>query len=204
LADDALPGGGLADPTEDPLQDLFTLRERIAHTPSLPWQAARQALSAARQDALRQSAVQALREALPGLELDSLPPLENLQPILVLAPGGAMWRALDSMASDLDQRLIENLSVEQLIVGSSAAAATGLSVGYVIWLLRGGSLMLTMMTTLPTWMSFDPLPILGLGRGGRRDDDQESLLQLVQSRRGRPPVPGQPATSPRRDGGPTP
>jgi hypothetical protein len=34
------------------------------------------------------------------------------------------------------------------------------SVGYIAWLLNGGALVASMITSLPVWQSFDPLPIL--------------------------------------------
>ena len=38
---------------------------------------------------------------------------------------------------------------EQLVVGSSVAVSTSFSVGYVVWMLRGGSLMTALMSSLP-------------------------------------------------------
>ena len=38
---------------------------------------------------------------------------------------------------------------EQVIVGSSAVVSTSVSIGYVTWLLRGGSLLTTILSSLP-------------------------------------------------------
>jgi hypothetical protein len=49
---------------------------------------------------------------------------------------------------------------ETLIVGSSVAVSTSFSVGYVVWMLRGGSLLTTFMSSLPAWQSFDALAVI--------------------------------------------
>jgi len=43
-----------------------------------------------------------------------------------------------------------------------------LSAGYVLWALRGGSLLASMLATLPVWRWLDPLPILE-----SREDDEK-------------------------------
>lgn len=68
--------------------------------------------------------------------------------------------------------------MDKVVVGSTAVVSTSLSVGYVIWILRGGSLLTAFVSALPAWQSFDPLPIL---ESFDKDDpeDGESLLTLV-------------------------
>jgi len=70
--------------------------------------------------------------------------------------------------------------VGQLAVGSAALGVTGLTVGYVVWLIRGGTLLATMISSLPAWMTFDPLPVLDsfeetkqIGNGGEPPDDED-------------------------------
>lgn len=71
--------------------------------------------------------------------------------------------------------------VEKIVVGSAAVVSTSLSVGYVVWILRGGSILTTFMSALPAWQSFDPLPILqSVDRKGEDDDD--SLLSIATRR----------------------
>jgi hypothetical protein len=67
---------------------------------------------------------------------------------------------------------------DNVVVGSTAVVTTSLSVGYVIWLLRGGSLLTAFMSAMPTWQSFDPLPVLQSFEKST-DDDDESLLGIV-------------------------
>jgi hypothetical protein len=67
---------------------------------------------------------------------------------------------------------------EKIVVGSAAVVSTSLSVGYVVWILRGGSILTTFMSALPAWQSFDPLPILQSFE--RRDEaDDDSLLSIA-------------------------
>ncbi len=54
----------------------------------------------------------------------------------------------------------DTLSSEQLVLGTTTVATTALSIGYIVWLLRGGSLFASLMASLPAWSEFDPLPIL--------------------------------------------
>ena len=66
------------------------------------------------------------------------------------------------------------LSLDQIVGGSSAVATTSLSVGYVIWMLRGGSLFASFVSSLPAWTSFDLLPVLN-------KFDEESLADIADN-----------------------
>jgi len=76
----------------------------------------------------------------------------------------AMLDALNEMRQSLSEE--GRFAANTLAV--AAAAALGLSVGYVIWLLRGGILVSSLLSSLPAWRLVDPLPILG-----RLDDDED-------------------------------
>ena len=67
-----------------------------------------------------------------------------------------------------------SLALDQVVVGSSAIATTSLSVGYVIWMLRGGSLFASFVSSLPAWSSFDLLPVLD-------KFDEESLADIADN-----------------------
>jgi hypothetical protein len=77
----------------------------------------------------------------------------------------AMLDVLDEMRRSLS----EEGRLEASALAVAAAATLGLSVGYVIWLLRGGVLISSLLSSLPAWRLVDPLPILG-----RLDDDEDS------------------------------
>jgi hypothetical protein len=66
-----------------------------------------------------------------------------------------------------------------LSIGQVAGLTTTLSVGYVMWLIRGGQILAGVMSQLPAWRFIDPLPILSSLPGqfeSREDDSIESLL----------------------------
>lgn len=67
--------------------------------------------------------------------------------------------------------------------------STGLSVGYVLWLLRGGALIASLLSSLPAWRLVDPLPVLGSMGGRAGDEDDDSLEDLV-AEAGPPSRPG--------------
>jgi hypothetical protein len=75
-------------------------------------------------------------------------------------------------------------ALEQNIIVSSVATGTAMSVGYVLWLLRGGLLLTSLLSSLPAWRFIDPLPVLG--RLGNDDDDDneagdDSLESMVSA-----------------------
>jgi hypothetical protein len=62
----------------------------------------------------------------------------------------------------------ENVSLEQSLTVSVAGVSLGLSLVYVLWLVRGGVLMGSYLSALPAWRILDPLPVLA-----RPGDDEE-------------------------------
>jgi hypothetical protein len=53
-----------------------------------------------------------------------------------------------------------------------AGTSLGLTVGFVSWLLRGGALLSALLSSMPLWRGFDPLPILM--RPTRRDQEEQA------------------------------
>jgi hypothetical protein len=90
-----------------------------------------------------------------------------------------MLQALDQMRESLH----EQSAWDATAVAALAATSLGLSVGYVLWLLRGGVLLSSLLSSLPAWRLVDPLPILGrLDDEDDEDDEQDeddSLEALV-------------------------
>jgi len=90
-----------------------------------------------------------------------------------------MWNQLDSIRNQLHEQGQASVGVEDFVVGTTTAVTGGLTVGYVIWLIRGGSLLATMVSVVPSWMSFDPLPVMERFEEDLREEDQESLASIV-------------------------
>jgi Cadherin-like len=76
---------------------------------------------------------------------------------------------LSRMRSTVD----EQIGVEHRLVASSVAITGSLSIGYVVWLLRGGLLLSSLISSLPAWHIIDPLPVLARSRRNRDDGDAE-------------------------------
>lgn len=68
----------------------------------------------------------------------------------------AFLEELDAVREDLN----DVAALGQTFVGSSVALSTGISVGYVVWIARGGLLLASLVSSMPAWRLVDPLPIL--------------------------------------------
>ncbi len=86
-------------------------------------------------------------------------------------------RQLDEMKQDIQ----DYSHLEQQIIGSSLIVSSGISVGYVIWLVRGGVLLSSILSSLPAWRMIDPLPVIGQFDDNQFDEDSDdSLESLIQ------------------------
>jgi hypothetical protein len=82
----------------------------------------------------------------------------------------------------LREQIQENTYFEKTVVGSSITVTTGLSIGYVIWLVRGGVLLSSVLSSLPAWRMIDPLPVISSLNGSLDNDDKnsDSLASLIK------------------------
>ena len=89
--------------------------------------------------------------------------------------------------SDLDSSTNEiffEYPIQQWVAGTAVFASAGVSVGYVMWTIRGGYLLASMLSSVPAWALVDPLPVLEYldesdsPGGGDRDDD-DSLDSII-------------------------
>jgi hypothetical protein len=91
-------------------------------------------------------------------------------------------RALGQELDQLRDSLKDQTRLESATVAATAATGMSLSVGYVVWLLRGGALLSTFLSSLPAWRFIDPLPVLGNvddGDGGDDGDDADDSLESM-------------------------
>ncbi len=86
-------------------------------------------------------------------------------------------QGLDSMRNSLQL----STATEKLVVGSSVTVTTGVSIGYVLWLIRGSVLLSTVLSSLPAWRLVDPLPVLGGMLESSNDEDDESLETILEN-----------------------
>ena len=92
-------------------------------------------------------------------------------------------RGLDSLAESFDEQkelLEEAYNQSRTAIGRSITLTSGLSVGYLIWLIRGGTLMGSVLSSMPAWRLVDPLPILS-SMGDDLGDSDDSLESMVEN-----------------------
>jgi hypothetical protein len=93
----------------------------------------------------------------------------------------------------LNEGMKSGLDFRRMIVESAAVTSAGLTVGYVVWLLRGGMLLSSFLVQMPAWRMIDPLAVLQYGRrdeDGEHDQSVESLETIiVQGGNGTAPQP---------------
>ncbi|HYO10705.1 MAG TPA: hypothetical protein VER17_17200 [Tepidisphaeraceae bacterium] len=96
----------------------------------------------------------------------------------VPVPSQKLWEQLDALSKELDAGTRRGT----VTVGSVAGLSTTLlSVGYVIWCLRGGSLVAVLLTTLPLWRWLDPLPVLDRSEKEREKDENDEDEKRIRS-----------------------
>ena len=117
----------------------------------------------------------AAQVAAPGA-IPSLPAWQQL-----LHDGNAA-RHLDA----LTRRFIAQADARHAAVAAGIGVTGGLSIGYVIWLVRGGVLVSSMLSALPAWQLVDPLPVVANARRGRAavpagtdEDDEDAPLEAL-------------------------
>ena len=120
--------------------------------------------------------MKAMQVAPPGW--DGILDRESIDPMSLLQSSG-FNRELDELREDVT----EDIQYNKIVASSAVAASTGLSIGYVAYLLRGGALLSSVVASLPTWTFIDPTPVLAFAKSRAGDDeDDESLESMVEER----------------------
>jgi len=79
----------------------------------------------------------------------------------------------------MKQEMSTSLAVSSgLTVGAAATTSVGMTVGYVVWVLRSGLLLSSVMAHLPMWRFMDPLAILDSSES-HADEDEETLGSIA-------------------------
>ncbi len=71
-----------------------------------------------------------------------------------------------------------NGAVPEWAAGTAVATTASISVGYIMWMLRGGYVLASVLSTMPVWQNMDPLPVLA-ALDAADDDDDESLETMI-------------------------
>jgi VCBS repeat-containing protein len=84
---------------------------------------------------------------------------------------------LDRIQQQIDDHLALKIDQTEMIVGAATGLGASVFVGYVVWVFRGGSLLLGALSAMPMWRCFDPLPvIIGSKKKKEREEDRERGL----------------------------
>jgi VCBS repeat-containing protein len=115
------------------------------------------------------------------IQVETVQPLEALfqmdNQLLGFSNNGLSGQ-LDSSKQGMTETNNFSLQVTTGVTGVSV----GLSIGYIVWLLRGGVLISSVLTSLPAWRMIDPLPVLPSTDSGDDGNDDESLHDIVDSK----------------------
>jgi hypothetical protein len=71
----------------------------------------------------------------------------------------------------------EDTQFDKVIVGSTLTVTSGLSLAYLIWLLRGEVLLSSILASLPAWRLVDPLPVLTYFTKRSEDDEEDESIE---------------------------
>jgi hypothetical protein len=96
------------------------------------------------------------------------PPMTREEVAFLAAPASPMTQSL----ADMHEQITGQGDVVRLVAGT-AVVSLGLSVGYVLWVLRAGYLLSSMLSSMPAWQFVDPLPILNMSLNRRRADGED-------------------------------
>ena len=90
---------------------------------------------------------------------------------------------------DLEQAVVwhqwdalqENMETSPIlyVVGSAGSAAGVISVGYLLWIIRGSTVITVLTSSLPSWRMVDPAAILTAYRSSIDDDDDDSVEGML-------------------------
>jgi hypothetical protein len=98
--------------------------------------------------------------------------------------GGSSSGRAHGLAQELDavrEQITEQAQLEHWVTGSIAVGGLGLTVGYVLWLLRGGALLTSLLSTLPAWRLIDPLPVLArVDEEEAEEDDDDAFAAFLE------------------------
>ncbi|HEY1226650.1 MAG TPA: hypothetical protein VGF26_04960, partial [Ramlibacter sp.] len=75
----------------------------------------------------------------------------------------------------LRRQLNEQFDLDRTTAIEVAGLSLGVSLVYVLWLIRGGVLLGSYLSALPAWRLLDPLPVLARADDDEEDDEDEAL-----------------------------
>ncbi len=117
----------------------------------------------------------------PAPVAPQLTPAQSAQQVQFVTEAGKLWTELD----EFHKKMTEEASTLHLVAGTASFVTFGMSIVYILWTIRAGYLVASLLSTMPPWRVIDPLPILDHfedeteRRRRRALEDGESLESLV-------------------------
>jgi hypothetical protein len=111
----------------------------------------------------------------------SITPAQSAQQVQFVTEASKLWTELDQF----HKQMTEQTSTLHLVAGTASFVTFGMSIVYILWTIRAGYLVASLLSTMPAWRVIDPLPILDHfedeteRRRRRALEDGESLESLV-------------------------
>ena len=82
-----------------------------------------------------------------------------------------LWQMIDIMKGQIGNNGRGEEGYMDLLAKSASGLALSLSAGVVTWALQGGSVLASMLSSVPLWKGFDPLPIIAKSKKSEPDDE---------------------------------
>lgn len=79
---------------------------------------------------------------------------------------------------EVEEELFFDAQIPEWATGTAVATSASISVGYIVWMIRGGYVLASVISTMPVWQTMDPLPVLDALDAV--DDDDESLESMIE------------------------
>ena len=113
---------------------------------------------------------------------------QTATPSTALPTAAPLLARMDAMAKQMGSAGAE----QNATIRTVSQVAMAMTAGYVVWSLRGASLLASLLTSIPLWRSLDPLPILetradkvqvkkARQRNKRKKDDQQDKIGTMVS-----------------------
>lgn len=103
----------------------------------------------------------------------SLLSFEVQQLITTFSEGGDTFIALDNLKRDVQA----DLRFDDAVIGSVATVGTSITVGYIMWAIRGGVLLSGLLAQMPVWTMIDPL--LVVDGFNQNEEEGDSIGDIV-------------------------
>jgi VCBS repeat-containing protein len=116
---------------------------------------------------------------------DSLPTIGKIElsSLEVSAPLAVIIQSLATEIDSLQEDLSTSIAAAGVVTGGILVATSTVSVGYVFWALRTGFLMASVLSSLPAWQSFDPVPLINhLDDEGEFGDEDDAVERMMGAR----------------------